>query len=88
MLGFKLIHVSHVTKRGAISGDYQTEFLSLLMFSVFSQLLKCYLLVEYYIYIWIVLPQLSRDDTCLIWEWCDENISAKAQMFLMVELTK
>ena len=43
------------------------------LFSIFPLLSKQTLAIEYHVYIWQVLPQLSCGDTCQIWMWFRES---------------
>ena len=43
------------------------------LFSIFSVIVKKTLAIEYHVYIWQVLPQLSCGDTCQIWMWFRES---------------
>ena len=52
---------------------YKAIFLRAVIFWFFSALSKHTLAIEYHIYIWQVLPQLSCGDTCQIWMWLEES---------------
>ena len=55
----------------SMDGGYWTNFLRSVVLS-FLPLWRHNVAIEYPVYIWQVLPQLSCDDTCQIWMWYEE----------------
>ena len=53
----------------ARSGGLQSQFSPFRYFPNLSALSKHTVDIEYHVYIWQVLPQLSCGDTCQIWMW-------------------
>ena len=57
-------------------------------FPHFSALPKHTLAIEYHVYIWRVLPQLSCGDTCQIWIWFKESNISKIKILFVEVLIK